>query len=163
MAKLKCSCCGSGIYYHSEANGTEYIFIQVEAWEEMKANGIDALDENDYLPNLNPKARFEAWRCLECGTFHLFDEIKITRVKAVYKPAKLEGFEAGEWESELYIGFVDLLWDEITEVPGFLVSQVEGRFEGYFFMRKGAEQMAFYADRECTKLMACFERIAVGV
>lgn len=30
-------------------------------------------------------------------------------------------------------------------------------------MRKGAKQMAFYADLGCTELRAGFERIAVGV
>lgn len=120
MASLLCRNCNTGMHYHSEPNGIQYIYISKEDWKiicnskfnpkQKQYNGVyPMLFRTDTIESDFEEKVVEVWRCPNCGNVIEFDNVY---VKNIY--SKSEDKNLGEKISEGY-AFVDYLWDKIVE------------------------------------------------
>lgn len=86
MASLLCSKCKTGIRYHGEPEGIEYVVITMRDWDNITSSRFDAKEkqflEGSKIPKLFRTDTIETdfadsiqkvWRCPECGALMLFD------------------------------------------------------------------------------------------
>ncbi len=122
MASILCSNCSTGIHYHSEPQGIEYMFFEVEKWKEIcnsRFNPQFKEISNDGYPKLYKTDTIEEdfkgefiklWRCPKCKSLMLFGDngkvvtCFIPKEKVLLGNLKLEG-----------LAFADDLWERITE------------------------------------------------
>ena len=87
MASIQCIKCKTGIHYHGEPEGIEYIFIKEKDWDRIITARFDSQNRQyingSSLPMLYRADTIEsdfvdlivkAWKCPECGTFMFYDE-----------------------------------------------------------------------------------------
>lgn len=122
MASVLCSNCNTGIHYHSDPNGIEYVYISDEDWNsicESRFNpeskviddkGYPKLFRTDTLESDFESVIHKAWVCPNCKSIITFDAKG--NVINTYTSSKEE--DLGLMVSS-GIAFDDYLWDRITE------------------------------------------------
>ena len=96
MASIQCTKCKTGIHYHGQPKGIEYIFIKECDWDKITSSSFDPKNKQYKSESFPPmlfqadtiEADFEeliekAWKCPECGCIMIFDVHE--RVVAAYQ------------------------------------------------------------------------------
>ena len=155
MASLKCSGCGHGIHYHSEPDGTQYMFCTLSDWEAFEDENLPA----DCLEAEHYEQFIEAWRCSECGTIAFFSNR--VHVESVYTPNENFSSEPMSEPAEFGLFFDDILWYDITEedIPA---SEILKKYPKHLWLMKNDDEMRIYEDRARTKCLMQYRRIPVA-
>ncbi|MCM1578387.1 MAG: hypothetical protein NC078_06285 [Ruminococcus sp.] len=153
MGSLKCSGCGFGIHYHSEANGIEYSAVPFDDWQTYRKSATPVIcfvSDKD-----SPWIIF--WKCPECGTFHKFDEH--WHVDKVYKPDFDDRTPCTDGE-KVYL-FSDFLLDWEIGEEELTASQFENspNYGRTLFAVLTNENMSVFSDRECTRFLLKFKAV----
>ncbi len=156
MASLKCSVCGSGIHYHSEPEGIQFIFFKDSDWGKMMSMSLTS----DEIESENHGSYLYAWKCPSCGAFAFFDAD--WHVNMIFKLIS-EDISSKEIHQNLDTGllFDDYLWNRITE-DSIPVKDIIDKYSGFYYVAKNEHAMFIYEDREMRNLMFSYEGTEVA-
>lgn len=125
MASIQCIKCKSGIHYHGEPEGIEYVFIRAKDWDNIISSRFDPNHKLYLGAGSSPmlfqtdtiEADFEdligkAWKCPKCGTIMTFD--KNGRVIQAFEIDDSKKRGKSDTSSD-YVVFDDYSWNILTE------------------------------------------------
>ena len=126
MASIQCTKCKTGIRYHGEPEGVEYVFVRVKDWDKITSTSFDPLNKQYANESTIPKlfqsdtieSDFEeliikAWKCPVCGSIVFFD--RHGRVIGTYE--ERHGENTDEFDpDDTYVVFDDYSWNALTDL-----------------------------------------------
>ncbi len=144
MASLECNYCGHGVHYHDEPNGTEYVFMPFSPWDQYAKTNTPIINFKSEETN----KFILAWKCSECGCFHLFPGYEPVVLRA-YIPTSLP-YAPTIAKNYKYRLFDDVNFDAIADAeltPNDLDASNDYHYE---FATVTDDFIHIFADKEFT-------------